>query len=403
MCWSPDGRYVVTGGEDDLMSVWSFDVKRIVVRGEGHKSYVSAVAFDPYTSQSSSALSSSGPRGVPPTLDDVSHRGSRFFGEDDVSYRLGSVGQDGLICLWELSGDSLKIRRYLGRTRSRLSKQASMAHSPPERQELVSPSQPLEQTSQATDPSGTQVTSTQSPPEVNHVGSQPPVEKRTRSASTGSRQEKKSQRRSHSLQAEEPKQQEAGESEQSGVELRKKPSDRASTSSLPPAPASSLSASSNPTSSLPASTSTTSSLPPAQTSSKGKKKHKKDKALKEGKEKSSISSVKSMMKKMKALTGFSSYSASSPRRFVTPFETCYSDDIAPPMNEVNVVEPLVLKKISPERLSDIVFREECVLTACVDGYISVWVRPDHGPSIATMSEPPNPSRSFSSANPPGVS
>ncbi|XP_045148603.1 dystrophia myotonica WD repeat-containing protein [Echinops telfairi] len=51
VCWSPDGRYVVTGGEDDLVTVWSFAEGRVVARGHGHKSWVNAVAFDPYTTR----------------------------------------------------------------------------------------------------------------------------------------------------------------------------------------------------------------------------------------------------------------------------------------------------------------------------------------------------------------
>lgn len=48
VCWSPDGKYVVTGGEDDLITVWSFVERRVVARGIGHKSWVSVVAFDSY-------------------------------------------------------------------------------------------------------------------------------------------------------------------------------------------------------------------------------------------------------------------------------------------------------------------------------------------------------------------
>ncbi|CAB4068840.1 Dystrophia myotonica WD repeat-containing protein,Catabolite repression protein creC,Probable catabolite repression protein creC [Lepeophtheirus salmonis] len=48
--WSPDGKYIVCGGEDDLVTVYSFLEKRVVVRGQGHKSWVSVVAFDPYMS-----------------------------------------------------------------------------------------------------------------------------------------------------------------------------------------------------------------------------------------------------------------------------------------------------------------------------------------------------------------
>lgn len=49
VCWSPDGRYIVVGGEDDLVTVWSLHERRVVARGQGHRSWVSVVAFDPYT------------------------------------------------------------------------------------------------------------------------------------------------------------------------------------------------------------------------------------------------------------------------------------------------------------------------------------------------------------------
>lgn len=35
--WSPDGKYLVVGGEDDLVTVYSFWEKRIVCRGHGHR------------------------------------------------------------------------------------------------------------------------------------------------------------------------------------------------------------------------------------------------------------------------------------------------------------------------------------------------------------------------------
>jgi hypothetical protein len=45
------------------------------------------------------------------------------------------------------------------------------------------------------------------------------------------------------------------------------------------------------------------------------------------------------------------------------------------MNEVPVMEPLVVKKIAHERLTALVFREECLVTACQDGYVCTWARP----------------------------
>ena len=46
--WSPDGRFIVTGGEDDLITVWSFCQQCVVARGSSHKSWISDIAFDPY-------------------------------------------------------------------------------------------------------------------------------------------------------------------------------------------------------------------------------------------------------------------------------------------------------------------------------------------------------------------
>lgn len=51
VCWSPDDKYIVVGGEDDLVTVWSFHEKRVVGRGRGHNSWVSVVSFDPFTTE----------------------------------------------------------------------------------------------------------------------------------------------------------------------------------------------------------------------------------------------------------------------------------------------------------------------------------------------------------------
>ena len=48
VCWSPDGRYVVFGGEDDLVHIYSVSENRVVIRGQGHRSWVSVVMFDLY-------------------------------------------------------------------------------------------------------------------------------------------------------------------------------------------------------------------------------------------------------------------------------------------------------------------------------------------------------------------
>ena len=37
---SMDGKYILTGGEDDLVQVWSMDDRKVVAWGEGHNSWV---------------------------------------------------------------------------------------------------------------------------------------------------------------------------------------------------------------------------------------------------------------------------------------------------------------------------------------------------------------------------
>ena len=72
VCWSPDGKYVLTGGQDDLISIWCVAESAIVARCQGHHSWVTSVAFDPWRC-------------------------------DDRNYRFGSVGEDRRLCLWDFS------------------------------------------------------------------------------------------------------------------------------------------------------------------------------------------------------------------------------------------------------------------------------------------------------------
>ncbi|KAK1759492.1 WD40 repeat-like protein [Echria macrotheca] len=72
VCWSPDGKYVVTGGQDDLLSIWCPSESALIARCQGHHSWVTSVAFDPWRC-------------------------------DDKNYRFGSVGEDCRVCLWDFS------------------------------------------------------------------------------------------------------------------------------------------------------------------------------------------------------------------------------------------------------------------------------------------------------------
>uniref|UniRef100_A0A8C3R6T7 DM1 locus, WD repeat containing n=1 Tax=Cyanoderma ruficeps TaxID=181631 RepID=A0A8C3R6T7_9PASS len=121
VCWSPDGRYVVTGGEDDLVTVWSFAEGRVVARGHGHKSWVNAVAFDPFTSP-------------PPSDGDDDDGGQGDSSEDapSVTYRFGSAGQDTQFCLWDLTEDVLEPRPPLPRPHPPIPRSLSRSNSLPQ-------------------------------------------------------------------------------------------------------------------------------------------------------------------------------------------------------------------------------------------------------------------------------
>jgi hypothetical protein len=55
----------------------------------------------------------------------------------------------------------------------------------------------------------------------------------------------------------------------------------------------------------------------------------------------------------------------------------------PRFDECPVLEPLVRKKIAHERLTALIFREDCFLTACQDGFVYTWARPGYFVSIHT--------------------
>uniref|UniRef100_A0A665WAR7 Uncharacterized protein n=1 Tax=Echeneis naucrates TaxID=173247 RepID=A0A665WAR7_ECHNA len=133
VCWSPDGKYIVAGGEDDLVTVWSFLDCRVIARGHGHKSWVSVVAFDHYTTsvEENDPMEFSGSDEdfqdqmihfgrdrANSTQSRLSKRNSTDSRPVSVTYRFGSVGQDTQLCLWDLTEDILFPHLPLSRTRT---------------------------------------------------------------------------------------------------------------------------------------------------------------------------------------------------------------------------------------------------------------------------------------------
>ncbi|KAG6833065.1 hypothetical protein H0H87_011809 [Tephrocybe sp. NHM501043] len=93
IAWSHDGRFILTGGQDDLLTIFSPWEQRVVARCQGHSSFVSALAFDDLRC-------------------------------DGRTYRFGSVGEDNKLILvrtiMTLSKKSANDRTYSGTSRAEL-------------------------------------------------------------------------------------------------------------------------------------------------------------------------------------------------------------------------------------------------------------------------------------------
>ncbi|EIN07210.1 WD40 repeat-like protein [Punctularia strigosozonata HHB-11173 SS5] len=83
VAWSPDNRFVLTGGQDDLVTIVSPWEQRVIARCQGHSSFVSAVAFDDLRC-------------------------------DGRTYRFGSVGEDNKLILWDFSSGALHRPKLQG-------------------------------------------------------------------------------------------------------------------------------------------------------------------------------------------------------------------------------------------------------------------------------------------------
>lgn len=95
--WSQDGKLIAAGGEDDLIAVYNFEKGQLVAHLQGHTSWVSGVAFDPWA----------------PSLDVETPSSSPLEGERG-RYRLASVGQDCQGILWEVGAGLLETNIHGG-------------------------------------------------------------------------------------------------------------------------------------------------------------------------------------------------------------------------------------------------------------------------------------------------
>ncbi|KAI0718287.1 WD40-repeat-containing domain protein, partial [Fomitopsis betulina] len=96
VAWSPDGRFIITGGQDDLVTIFSPWEQRVIARCQGHSSFVSALAFDDIRC-------------------------------DGRTYRFGSVGEDNKLILWDFSSGVLHRPKLHTSHQQRLSMTSSLS------------------------------------------------------------------------------------------------------------------------------------------------------------------------------------------------------------------------------------------------------------------------------------
>lgn len=339
VCWSPDGKYVVTGGEDDLVTVWSFEERCVVTRCEGHNSWVNAVAFDPFLY--SRRFKPAPPSNVPPHMKKEKERKlqrPKSIVEDldliaTPAYPLASVGEDGRLLLWDLTADALRLRHPLSRGRSaHLSRNALTEHSDTARQNVGS--KDVESTT-------SQPSSSNEVPESN-ARTQPQATETPFSSDQNNIDSSNNMREA------------AGNP---NFQLRKHQKSHSTSEAIP------VSSNVDVRSSL-----------PIENESKGSKSASTEKEAKvKSKKDGGNMKIQKMMKKVTkkvSLKNQNSHVSSA------QLEMYQSDDVAPSMDEVNMLAPRVSVEVSPERLTDIVFTKYTVLVACHHGFVQVWQRPE---------------------------
>ena len=314
VAWSPDGKYLVTGGEDDLITVYSFHDRRVVVRGQGHKSWVNQVAFDAYNMSYGevpdgldfSGSDEEGEMALPPPRRDSSPAIRDPNDLDSVTcYRVGSIGEDSNICLWDVTEETLK---------------RASGH-----QSGVS----------ATD--GGQASSS--------AGAK----------SNSSSLERKTGSNPHNT---------SSSSKDSGLGASTA-GDNASTGSSV--------ASAGGGSKEPSSLSARLAALSFSSSDSKSKEHKRNFSFG-----SNSGSILGGSKGSKSGSNPGSNSGTLRGHGQSGIQ---AENIAigtpqcPRFKDIPVIEPIVMKKIAHERLTALVFKEECLVTACQDGYVCTWGRP----------------------------
>ncbi|XP_061669189.1 WD repeat-containing protein 20 [Syngnathoides biaculeatus] len=360
VCWSPDGRYIVAGGEDDLVTVWSFSDCRVIARGHGHKSWVSVVAFDHCTTSVEEGGEppaefsgsdedfyehihfSAGRDRANSAHSRLSKRNSTDSRPVSVTYRFGSVGQDTQLCLWDLTEDILFPHLPLSRTRTHTN--VMNASSPPAtggNTIFTSSANGKDNVSNSSTGGNTPNSLPGTLPRSNSLpqSSNPAVGGSTPNSHTGS-----SCSSSGSAAA---------------TVLPSKGGGGIMDSAL-----------------IAAGVGKFATLSLHET--------RKERPEKEHKRMHSAGHIGSKSGEKLSQLGASRSAATkgdTAKTLGTP--------LCPHMEEVPLLEPLVCKKIAHERLTVLIFLEDCLVTACQEGFVCTWARPGKAGLLSSQNNPAN--------------
>ncbi|XP_013865392.1 WD repeat-containing protein 20 [Austrofundulus limnaeus] len=356
VCWSPDGRYIVAGGEDDLVTVWSFTDCKVIARGHGHKSWVSVVAFDHCTTSVED--------GDPPAefsgSDEDFHEQIHFGAGRDransshsrlskrnstdsrpvsVTYRFGSVGQDTQLCLWDLTEDIFFPHLPLSRTRTQTNVM-NASSSPATGQTITTVSITTTNSSGTNGKDNVSNSSSSGNPANSLPGSLP---------------------RSNSLP------------HSTNPAVGSTPNSHTGSSC-------SSSGSSTKGNNIIDSAFITNSVSKfASLSLHDSRKERHEKDHKRNFSMGQISNKSS--DKLNQLSSSRTAKAEAAKTLGTT--QC------PRMEEVPLLEPLVCKKIAHERLTVLIFLEDCLVTACQEGFVCTWARPGKVGLLSSQNNPAN--------------
>lgn len=424
VCWSPDGKYIVVGGEDDLVTVWSLNERRVVARGQGHRSWVSVVAFDPYTSYSHwdgpdfSDDENPANDGVGTysrcCVDDNQpqlreHGGGRYRtarpmsssstipDKIGTSYRLGSVSQDTQLCLWDITEDVLRQSHDIRLRLSSHDPSPVVANGGETTTTAYSPTINLTNES-STDPINVPANNTAVRSiDISHnsSNSEPPATNKmpkTKSASISSKTDK-SQDLSNKSNTTKTTMNDSNSSSGSGLTALNSLTLRLSHFSF--GSGDSKKSSSDKKSSIfskSANTSANTHVPPSNHNSFNETNyqsvHPAPPASSSSFSAPPVTAPAPVFSKDASLESSRHFSTSrmpsnlaiqSPTGSIVPSSydpmQLIGTSVCPRFDECPLLEPLICKKIAHERLTALIFREDCFLTACQDGLIYTWARP----------------------------